>query len=533
VQIPAKRAARQLLLVTSPGGFAVTKPYGTLRLQRLTADEPISFALTPCSSGIAMTAIDEKLLEERLTALESARTWSPRLVSKLESHIRSASDVELLRINPLKFAADKSLKEEEAIDLFLHAAALGLFEMTWILICPICSCVIDSFRALKNLRSHCRCNHCHVDLVAALDDMIAITFTVNPAIRRIAYHDPETLSVEDYLLRYRSANEGLIPDGTPFVKMREMLIRALAYVEPGKTTALEVNAEAGALHGSSSDSNAGIDFIVDPALPPGEQRIAVRLDFESSTPNTGTVAPGKVIFELTNVADKRFDFGVLQLPPGVERPPPLTFAPFLSGKRLLTTQTFRDLFRSEVTRGSEGLGVKDIALLFTDLKGSTALYDRIGDLNAFALVQQHFDRLQEVTVRHNGAIIKTIGDAVMAAFLKPADAVQAALDMRSEIASFNERQPDKALILKIGVHTGAAIAVTLNDRLDYFGQTVNIAARVQNLADADEIFVSQDVYDADDVRDRLAVFAVEPRTAQLRGVQQELPVFRIRAAAAA
>ena len=478
-----------------------------------------------------MAMIDEKLLEERLAALESARSWSPRLVSKLESHIRSASDVELLRINPIKFATDKSLKEEEAIDLFLHAAALGLFEMTWILICPICSCVIDSFRALKNLRSHCRCTHCHVEFVAALDDMIAITFTVNPAIRRIVYHDPETLSAEDYLYRYRSANEGLIPDGTPFIKMREMLSRALAYVEPGKTTAFEISAEAGALHGSSSDSNAGIDFIVDPALPPGEQRIAVRLDFESSTPNTGTVGRGKVIFELTNVADKRFEFGFLQLPPGVDRPPPLHFAPFLSGKRLLTTQTFRDLFRSEVTRVSEGLRVKDIALLFTDLKGSTALYDRIGDLNAFALVQQHFDRLLDVTVRHNGAIIKTIGDAVMAAFLEPADAVQAALDMRREIASFNERQPDKALILKIGVHTGAAIAVTLNDRLDYFGQTVNIAARVQNLANADEIVVSQDVYDATGVRDGLAGFTVEPQTAQLRGVQQALPVFRVGTAA--
>ena len=97
-----------------------------------------------------MTGIDEKLLEERLTALESVRPWTPRLISKLESHIRSASDTELLRINPLRFAADKSLGELETIDLFLHAAALGLFEMNWNLICPICSCVIDSFRALKN-----------------------------------------------------------------------------------------------------------------------------------------------------------------------------------------------------------------------------------------------------------------------------------------------------------------------------------------------------------------------------------------------
>jgi class 3 adenylate cyclase len=480
-----------------------------------------------------MTGIDEKLLEERLTALESARPWTPRLISKLESHIRSASDAELLRINPLRFAADKGLAEAETIDLFLHAASLGLFEMNWILICPICAGVIDSFRALKNLNSHCHCNNCRADLVAALDDMIAVTFTVSPAIRRIAYHDPGTLAVEDYTFRYRMAEEGLIPDGTPFVRFKQMLTRGTAYLEPGETATLEVTAEPGALRGHSFDGDAGFVFIVDPALPAAEQRIAVRCDIDSCTPGGGTVAPGKVTLELTSVAKQRFAFSVMQIPPGVSRPPPLHFAPFLSGRQLLTTQTFRDLFRSEVIRGHEGLGIKDIALLFTDLKGSTALYDRIGDLNAFALVQQHFDRLQDVTVRHNGAIIKTIGDAVMAAFLEPADAVQAALEMRSEIASFNERQPDKALILKIGVHKGAAIAVTLNDRLDYFGQTVNIAARVQNLADADEIFVSQDVYEAKGVRDELAGYSVESRTAQLRGVQQELPVFRVGAAAAA
>ncbi len=474
-----------------------------------------------------MPAIDERRLEERLTALESARTWSPRLVSKLESHIRSASNSELLRMNPLKIAAEKGLAEAESIDLFLHAASLGLCEMNWILLCPVCSCVIDSFRALKNLNSHCHCTNCRVDLVAALDDMIAVTFTVHPAVRQIAYHHPDTLPVDDYTFRYRMAEEGLIPDGRSFTSIKRMLGRGLTYLNPGETATLEVTAEAGALRGSSFDGDAGFLFTVDPALAPQEQRLAIRCDINSCTPEGGTVAPGKVAFELTSVAKRRFAFGIMQLPPGVSRPPPLHFAPFLSGRRLLTTQTFRDLFRSEVIGGQEGLGVKDIALLFTDLKGSTALYERIGDLNAFALVQQHFDRLQNVTARHNGAVIKTIGDAVMAAFLTPADAVQAALDMRSEIAVFNQHQDDKALILKIGVHKGAAIAVTLNERLDYFGQTVNIAARVQNLADADEIIVSQDVYDATGVRDGLAVFAVEPQTARLRGVQQEMPVFRV------
>jgi class 3 adenylate cyclase len=137
-----------------------------------------------------------------------------------------------------------------------------------------------------------------------------------------------------------------------------------------------------------------------------------------------------------------------------------------------------------------------------------------------------------VTVRHHGAVIKTIGDAVMAAFLDPADAVGAALDMRSEIAAFNRRQPDKELVLKIGVHRGAAIAVTLNDRLDYFGQTVNIAARVQNLAEADEIVISRDVFDSKGVADELTPFTIESQRAQLRGVEQDLEVYRVASSAA-
>lgn len=474
-----------------------------------------------------MAEVNESLLDERLAALESARAWSPRLVSKLESHIRSAEDVGLLRLNPISFAAARNLVESETVDLFLHATALGLFEMNWVLLCPVCSCVIDSFRALKNLNSHCRCTNCRIDLVAALDDMIAVTFTVNPAVRRIAYHDPETLSVEDYTFRYRMAAEGLIPDGTSFTRIKQMLSRGLTHLDPGEAVRLEVTAEPGGLRGSSFDGDAGFLFIVDPALPTAEQRIAIRCDIDSCTPEGGTVAPGKVTFEITSVAKRRFALGVMQLPPGVDRPPPLHFAPFLSGKQLLTTQTFRDLFRSEVIRGHEGLGVKDIAVLFTDLKGSTALYDRIGDLNAFALVQQHFECLQDVTARHDGAIIKTIGDAVMAAFRTPRDAISAALAMREEIAAFNRGSPGKELILKIGLHRGAAIAVTLNERLDYFGQTVNIAARVQNLADADEIYLSQEVYDSAGVGEQLAAFRVEPKTARLRGVNQEIPVFRV------
>jgi class 3 adenylate cyclase len=171
--------------------------------------------------------------------------------------------------------------------------------------------------------------------------------------------------------------------------------------------------------------------------------------------------------------------------------------------------------------------VRDVTLLFTDLKGSTALYERIGDLNAYVLVQRHFEQLQAVTVRHRGAITKTIGDAVMAAFLTPADAVQAALEMRDVIEQLNRDRAQRDFILKIGLHRGAAIAVTSNERLDYFGQTVNIAARVQGLAGGDEIWMTEDVYVAPEVAVVLAAYTVKRTEARLKGVEGAVPVYSL------
>jgi len=471
------------------------------------------------------TEINEKLLDERLAALESMRSWSPRLIAKLENHIRSAEDNALFRVNPCSFAAEKGIAEEEAIDVFLHASALGLFVLDWYLLCPYCACIIDSFRALRNIESHCRCTVCHADYDAALDDQIAVGFTISDDIRRIAYHDPQQLPVDDYLFHYKSAIEALIPDNTPFTAIKQAITKVNAYLEPGKKTTLNIEAEAGALLGSSTDSDATVLIPIDTSLPSTELHYQITCNEIACDKVDGPIGTGRLVLDMTNTGSTRLAFSVWQLPPGLTEPPPLHFAPFLSGKRLLTTQTFRELFRSETT--GQGLGIKDITLLFTDLKGSTALYDHIGDLNAFSLVQQHFDRLQEVTGRNEGAVIKTIGDAVMAAFSNPAHAVRAALEMRNEIGAVNRGATGSQLVLKIGLHKGAAIAVTLNDRLDYFGQTVNIAARVQHLADANEIYLSQDIYESDGVAELLESSVIEARTAQLRGVEQEIPVFRI------
>ncbi len=446
---------------------------------------------------------------------------------ELETLLRSGADEAVFRVNPIAFGADKGIAEAEAIDLFLHATLIGLLEMDWLLVCPMCSDVVESFQSLRTLQNHFHCPLCQSDYEAVLDDHIVVTFTVSPAVRRIRFHDPASLSVEDYAFIYKAINIGRTPDGVPWIDVVKSLLRGLSRLMPGTTAELAFDAVEGVLLGFDMESDASFTFEVGGDSAAAAQRIRIEFAAGKCTPAQGRVAPGKVVFEVKSVADRIGIFGVLQFPPGVPQRGMLQMAPFLSGNRLLMTQTFRDFFRSEVIRATEGVAVKEVTLLFTDLKGSTALYERIGDLNAYMQVQRHFERLLDVTVRHRGAVAKTIGDAVMAAFLTPADAVHAALDMREAVEQLNRERSQRDFILKIGLHKGAAIAVTLNERLDYFGQTVNIAARVEGLAGGDEICLTDDVCRAPGVAALLAPFASKRVDAALRGINQTMPIYSI------
>ena len=169
--------------------------------------------------------------------------------------------------------------------------------------------------------------------------------------------------------------------------------------------------------------------------------------------------------EFTNASDERCPLWVIHLPAAFESSH-VAIEPFLTGKRLLTVQTFKELFRAETFSAREGIAVRDMTFLFTDLKSSTELYEAIGDLNAFFLVRQHFDALTQAISSHGGAVVKTIGDAVMATFPTPSQAVRGALEMLAAMGRFNAAV-STPLSLKMGLHRGPAIAVTLNDRDDH------------------------------------------------------------------
>ncbi len=164
------------------------------------------------------------------------------------------------------------------------------------------------------------------------------------------------------------------------------------------------------------------------------------------------------------------------------------------GLELLNVQPFRDFFAEQTLPPGESLQVKRVAFLFTDLLGSTAMYARQGDPKAYGRVREHFEVLFQAANRNHGVTVKTIGDAVMASFVTPADALRTAIDVHRDMESLNRRlglNGDEALSIRLGSHVGPCISVTLNGRLDYFGATVNIASRVSHLSQGNDVVLTE------------------------------------------
>jgi class 3 adenylate cyclase len=201
------------------------------------------------------------------------------------------------------------------------------------------------------------------------------------------------------------------------------------------------------------------------------------------------------------------------------------------GLELLNVQPFRDLFADQTLPPGESLKVKRVAFVFTDLRDSTAMYARAGDPKAYGWVREHFEVLFEAADRNDGVTVKTIGDAVMASFVTPADALRAAGDMHRNMAALNRQlklSSDAALSIRLGAHMGPCISVTLNDRLDYFGATVNIASRVSHLAQGNDAILTEEMLSDEETHaEAVKCGILEPFETGLRGYDQHFRLQRL------
>jgi class 3 adenylate cyclase len=448
-------------------------------------------------------------------------------VAVIERLVRDAPDHALNRINALDLAAKEGLEEERVIATLLHAARLGLFEMSWNVMCPGCGGVLDANTTLKTLdQAEYSCALCAAGYETTLDNMVEVTFTVSPRVRKIAAHTPDELSAPEYYRQiFWSSGIDLPSD---YARLMEEITLDAIEIPPGERAILSLQLPAEFLIVFDPVTHAA--QFIDVKGEATRERQNLSLVFNKVRAPTGTMEmrPGPLRLSLENRTDARVLPGVwiashtLHNLLGRRKP-------VLTAKRLLTNQTFRDIYRTDTLAVDQRLKIISLTFLFTDLKGSTELYERVGDLVAFDLVKEHFRVLNDIIVSERGAVVKTIGDAVMATFATPDRAVAAAVRMREAMTDLGAQRRHQSLLLKMGIHEGPCLAVTLNDRQDYFGQTVNIAARVQGLAASRSIVATGQVIEDPQAAAFLETNGLKPtlRRTALRGIVDEMSVYEI------
>ncbi|HKE37208.1 MAG TPA: DUF5939 domain-containing protein [Candidatus Baltobacteraceae bacterium] len=416
---------------------------------------------------------------------------APEVVAALEAFVASAEDRNLLRMRPYELADRWRLPRREVLRAFLAATRAGRFNLRWNVICPGCRGPMPGMDSLGSLKDGYHCPNCNVSFDAVFDRTVEVTFNARPL--------------------GRVGEEGLFCIASP---QRSAHVYAQTRVLTDSGQALHATLPAG-----TYDFNvigiARVPFVTAIDQPVREARAHVdgrRVDVPHALAN-GTVA-----FTIDNHSGRDV---IVRVEDG-RWPDTLVTAAHVTA-----LQEFRDLFSSEVLAPGLELGIETLAVLFTDLVGSTAMYSRTGDAPAFRIVTDHFDALREIIARHDGTIVKTIGDAVMAAFSDPADCFAAAIELDTAVMGI--RCEGVPLRLRAGFHSGPCIAMRANDRIDYFGTNVNLAARLQSLAGAGEVTMARSDAEIPAIAQRLAELGatISAEALAIKGFAQPMDVVRV------
>ena len=407
------------------------------------------------------------------------------VVERLLEFIQQADDFALARIKPYELADDWGQPRRTVLETCLRATRVGLLDLQWDLLCPLCRGPQESGSSLRDIDPQVHCETCRIDFKVNFDRFVELTFRPNAAIR--------TMDVKNYCIGS--------PQRTPHVVAQQLLSgqseRELSMaLEPGnyRFRALELPGEQ-SVKVSSEGGDSSAVIVSNDGWPSEELTMGLR-----------------PTLRLRNETDAEQLLILERLAWGEQA---------ATAAEVTALQIFRDLFSTEALRPGEQISVGTLTVLFTDLRNSTQLYREIGDATAFGRVMNHFDVLKKVIADEDGALVKTIGDAVMAVFRRPAAALKAMLSAQEMLAM--PAQGNAPLTLKAGIHAGPCIAVTLNDRLDYFGSTVNMAARLESLSTGNDVVISRVLYDDPEVREFLVEENLEatPFEMLLKGFQEE------------
>jgi len=424
------------------------------------------------------------------------------LAERLAAEIATAQEVDLVRMRPRRLAAAWNAPLRHVLELCLDATKRGMLTMSWNLLCPRCGGAKSQVSSLADLPGQAHCPSCNIVYDGDFARNVEIAFQPAANLRPLSLGEfcmggPH---VSRHILVQQILAPGESRDVTAELPPGEYRLRAL---EPGGECIVTLAGGGAAMIAEPAE---GGSFSIRPGLDPA--RGIAR--FENRTQRS-----------LTLVMESRH-----------------WRQEAVTAHEVTTLQAFRDLLPTQVLRPGETVAIEHVTLLFTDLEGSTALYERIGDGAAYRMVRRHFAYLAEEVRAFDGTLVKTIGDAVMAAFADPAQALRAALAAQRGIERFNAkfhaktagegRQIAEAVTLKMGLHGGRCIAVNLNDRLDYFGSSVNLAARLQGRSRGGEIVLSQALAADPAVAPLLDGLPASREMAELKGFTQPVPFLRLR-----
>jgi class 3 adenylate cyclase len=411
------------------------------------------------------------------------------LGKRLADHVLTGMASDLMHLRPKLLARDWGVPPRQVIEACLAAVRAGLLTMKWDLLCDNCRAPKLSVGALAELPRGAHCPSCNIDYDRDFERNVELAFSPAPAIR--------PLMAGGYCLSG--------PMATPHVPVQLLLA-------PGEKRSIEIDLPPGRYRLRTLHPGVATDIEHAGGAFPGVRATALGVEAMLPGPPGRIAFANEAGFELAAlIEDRTWTREALTAPEAV------------------SLQAFRDLFAEATLRPGDEAAVGQVALLFTDLRGSTALYERVGDAAAFNTVRDHFAFLASIVRDHDGAVVKTIGDAVMASFGDPADAVKAALAMQARIAGFNRDHGagDRELVLKIGIHVGASVMVSLNERLDYFGSTVNMAARLQGQSAGGDIVLSRTVAHDPAVKPLLASVGAREESVALKGFAEPVGFVRV------